>query len=280
MILIADGGATKTDWRIVDNGHIISEMQTSGYNPYYQSTEEISTDLEQNLKPFIHSYKISDIFYYGSGCSTKERKDTVRLAIRKHINASCEVESDVLGAARAACQHKPGIACILGTGSGSCIFNGEHIIETIPSLGFILGDEGSGAYLGKKLIRDFLREDMPEYLFSAMKEEYQLTKEIVLENVNHKGMPSRYLAGFSKFLHKYLNEDYIYSLVKEGLADFLRQYVLRYHTLDRYSVNFVGSIAHYFQSVLKELSAEYNFNLGRVIKSPVEGLVEYHNTKK
>jgi len=277
MILIADSGSTKTDWRIFDNNEVVKGFQTAGYNPYYQSTQEISDDLKVHFRPFVEPYKIDQIYYYGTGCSTKERKDTVRKAIIDHVDTGeCEVEGDLLGAARAACQHEYGIACILGTGSGSCVFDGQNIVETVPSLGFILGDEGSGAYIGKKLVTDFLREDMPDHLVLAMKEEYGLTKEIVLENVNQKPMPSRYLARFSKFLYDYLAEEYVISLVRGGLGDFVKQYILRYDSFNRYPVSFVGSISYYFKSVLEDLSRKNNFTLGRIIKSPVEGLVEYH----
>jgi glucosamine kinase len=281
MILIADSGSTKTDWRFMEGDREISRVQTKGFNPYYQNVGEITSEIENALMPNIESEVVDMIYFYGAGCSTAERQKKVSDALAPFFHhARIMVHSDLLGAARALCGNNPGIVCILGTGSGSCRYDGEKIIENIPSLGFILGDEGGGAWLGKKMVTDFLRGHMPEKCMEIIRKELLIDKEIILEHVNHKPMPSRYLAGFAKFISEHIDQTYFYKLIFDSFTAFAENYIIRYDHYAETKCHFVGSIAYYNQEIL-EYVAKYNgFAIGNIIKSPIDGLTYYHSNPK
>jgi N-acetylglucosamine kinase-like BadF-type ATPase len=195
MILIADSGSTKTDWRLMDGPEEIEQIQTKGFNPYYQGLKEMVLEVETQLVPFVDPSKINKIHFYGAGCSTKERRQKITDTLSPYFKTSkIYVQSDLIGAAKAVCGSNSGIVCILGTGSGSCQYDGEKISRNIPSLGFILGDEGSGAWLGKRMVTDYLRGHMPKKCIETINQKLHIDKETILEHVNHRPMPSRYLA--------------------------------------------------------------------------------------
>ncbi len=281
MILIADSGSTKTDWRLMDESREITRIQTKGFNPYYQNVGEITSEIENALMPNIASEVVETIYFYGAGCSTAERQKKVSDALAPYFrDASILVHSDLLGAARALSGNKPGIVCILGTGSGSCRYDGEKIVENIPSLGFILGDEGSGAWLGKKMVTDFLRGHMPEKCMNLIRKELLIDKEIILEQVNHKQMPSRYLASFAKFISEHIDQTYFYKLMFDSFTAFAENYIIRYQDYDKFKCHFVGSIAWYNQDILENVAKYNGFSIGNIIKSPIEGLTFYHSPSK
>jgi N-acetylglucosamine kinase-like BadF-type ATPase len=276
MILIADSGSTKTDWKSTDGTGNTAQVKTGGINPQYMDPDDIMHEVREAASGLSPS-RISAVYFYGAGCSSVEKKEMVAKAIAGYFTeAAIEVNGDLFGAARATCFFQPGIACILGTGSGSCVFDGEKIIRSIPSLGFILGDEGSGAYLGKQLVRDFLREEMPPDMITLIRDKLGITKEVILENVNRKPMPSRYLAGFSKFIHEHVNHTYVETLVYHSFEDFIAHYIIPYRESQEYPVHFVGSIARGFRSILNAVLESRNLVLGKVEEAPINGLIEYH----
>lgn len=276
MILIADSGSTKTDWKCTDGTGKIAMAKTGGINPQYMSLEDIANEAEEAARQ-LNINTIKSIFFYGAGCSSQEKREMISAALGDSFpEAGIEVNGDLFGAARATCFFQPGIACILGTGSGSCVYDGEKIIKSIPSLGFILADEGSGAYLGKQLVRDFLREEMPSDMLGIVRDKLGITKELILENVNRKPMPSRYLAGFSKFIHENIHHIYIEELVYHSFEDFIFHYINPYSESKVYPIHFVGSIAHGFRTILKAVLESKNLMLGKVEEAPINGLIEYH----
>ena len=229
MILIADSGSTKTDWRLMDGSQEISQIKTKGFNPYYQEMDEMIQEIESALMPALDSFPISTIYFYGAGCSTIERQKKISNALAPYFKETeIIVQSDLIGAARALSGNQPGIVCILGTGSGSCRYDGESVTKNIPSLGFILGDEGSGAWLGKKMVTDYLRGHMPKKCIETINQKLHIDKEIILEHVNHKPMPSRYLAGFAKFISENIDQTYFYKLLFDSFTAFAKNYIIRY----------------------------------------------------
>jgi len=276
MILIADSGSTKTHWCLVQGGVVVSEIFTDGINPFYQTDMEITALLDTQLIPKLPSAEIKKIFFYGAGCSFPEKKMMVSLALINFFsNAIVEIQSDLLGAARSLFQQEKGIACILGTGSNSCYYDGNEITRNVSPLGFILGDEGSGAVLGKLLVADCLKNQLPEWLSEKLLDEYELTPAIILENVYKKPFPNRFLAKFTPFLLEHIEESAIFNLVYDSFDAFFVRNVMQY-PLEDVEVGFVGSIAHYFRDTLEIVASERGIVVNQITQSPMEGLVKFH----
>lgn len=279
MHLIADSGSTKTAWRLIKGENTIIPLETIGYSPQYVTTDEMIDDLMKVLVPqlTVLTKEVSKISFYGTGCSTPRTVNIVQLALENVFEkAEIEVNHDLLGAARALCGHSPGVACILGTGANSCLYDGQFITDNIPSVGFMLGDEGSGGYLGKKLVRAYFYRELPPDLALAFAKKYQLTRDDMLLHVYKKPAPNRYLASYTKFLSEHLSHEFIWQFVKNGFQDFLNAMILKYDNIEILPINFLGSIAVHFEDVLKEVLAENGLQFGRVIDNPVEELVKYH----
>lgn len=277
MILIADSGATKTDWRIVDNSGVVEQVATAGISPQYLEADKIYSILVSSLLPNLTVKNPTAIYYYGTGCSSPERNQRVHSALsRAFTNCDIQVDHDLLGAARALCGHNPGIACILGTGSNSCLYDGKDISDNVPSLGFLMGDEGSGAYLGKMLIKAYLYRELPDELAQSLKNSYNLTKDGILDSVYYSDMPSTYLATFAKFMHEKRKHPVIHAMIYENFAEFFERHVTKYENFTELPINFVGSIAYHFSDTLKQVAKKYGAHVGQVITSPSEGLIQYH----
>jgi glucosamine kinase len=277
MLLIVDSGGTKTHWRLLKDQHNFESLNTPGINPYYQNSEQIYKDLKDNLTHEITGHMVQKIFFYGAGCSVKEKQEIVGTALQMVFKkADIVVDGDLLGTARALCHNNPGIACVIGTGSGSSLYDGKKIIANIASLGYILGDEGSGAYLGKRLLQDYLRGDMPQKIITKLRSEFEISKEIVLENVNRRPMPSRYLGSFSEFIKANLSNEYLRDLVHNSFKDFVSRYIIKYPDYTKYQVHFAGSIAYHFSECLRKVLADHNITAGEIINSPMDGLMKYH----
>lgn len=277
MILIADSGSTKTHWCVIEKSTIIKEVFTSGINPYYQSEEEIHNLIEAQLIPEINNYSIKNLFFYGAGCALPEKKVLLSNIIGSYINSSIiSVESDLLAAARALFNKEKGIACILGTGSNSCLYDGKEIIENVPSLGFILGDEGSGAVLGKLLVSAIFKNQLPTDLKNKFLEKYELTVAIVQENVYKKPFPNRYLAKLSIFLLENIEHPVIRRIVYEEFNRFIQRNVMQYAYKEN-RTGFIGSIAYYFADILKEVCYKNNVEVIDIIQQPMKGLIKYHS---
>ncbi|MBD2703627.1 N-acetylglucosamine kinase [Spirosoma sp. BT702] len=278
MLLIADSGSTKTDWRLVGPQGQAAAIQTDGFNPYYQTTDEMVATLQAQLVPQLKKGTVTDVFFYGTGCTG----ETVNYIVANALHAvlpnvtTVSVNSDMLGAARGAAGHVPGIVCILGTGSNACCYDGKQIIRGIQSLGFWLGDEGSGGYLGKTLVRDFFQERLPDELRSAFQSRYALDRPTLLENAYQKPYPNRYFASFTPFLSEHLAHPYINDLVTDTFVLFLTTYVRRFPEASQWTVHFVGSIAYYFATLLEQAVTKTGLIMGQILKAPATRLVEFH----
>lgn len=278
-ILIADSGSTKTDWVLLDNNNIIIQYQTIGFNPYFQSSEDIYTEIKNKLISVLHDqlHTITQISYYGAGCSTPEKVQVVKQGLYLAFgNILSEVNHDLLAAARALCGKEKGIACILGTGSNSCLYDGKEVIENIPSVGYLFGDHGSGAKIGKTFVQHYFDGKLPLHLKTAF-ENAGYDREVILENVYKKAMPSKYLASIVTFLIDYNNDSYIKELIKKCFFDFFDAQVSKYTDAKTLPVNSVGSIGYYYKDLLSEAAKEKGFMIGNIIKSPIDGLIKYHS---
>ncbi len=279
MILLADSGSTKTDWGLIDNNKLVKTLRTSGMNPFQMSEEAIKEEIKEHLVPELSSTTLDEVHFYGAGC-TKEKQPIVERALRANltINGECEVASDMLGAARGICGHKPGIACILGTGSNSCSYDGKYLVKNVSPLGFILGDEGSGAVLGKLLVGDVLKNQMSETITKRFFEKFQLTPAEIIDRVYRQPKPNTFLASFVPFLEENLDNPQIYRLVKESFRSFLRRNVMQYEGWQTLPIGFNGSIAKIYKQPLLEALREEGMHLGRIIQAPMEAMVEYHTS--
>ena len=275
MILIADSGSTKTDWCVVENGESILRFKTRGTNPFFQTEEEIGKEIEAGLLPSLKGFEPSAIYFYGAGCAFPEKNDMIRRAVNRYLSVPVEVGSDLLAAARALCGDQPGIACIMGTGSNSCYYDGREIVKNVSPLGFILGDEGSGAVLGKLLIGDVLKDQLPPALKDQFLTQYELTPALIMDKVYRQPFPNRFLAGFSPFIREHLDEPAIWELVTRSFLAFFTRNVKQYDYFEQ-PVHLVGSVAWYYQDVLKEIAFDLGIRLVTVARSPMEGLIAYH----
>jgi len=278
-ILIADSGSTKTDWVLVENDKILIKTQTKGFNPYFQTNEEIYTEIKNQLIAQLQDYvnSIKEVFYYGAGCSSIDKIEIIRKALISSFGKSIlHINHDLLASARALCGKEKGIACILGTGSNSCLYDGKDVVENIPSVGYMFGDHGSGANIGKIFIQHYFDERLPIQLKHEF-EKAGYNREIILENVYKQAMPSRYLAGVMNFLKNYPQDNFVKQLIKECFINFIDSQVSRYTDAHVLKINLVGSIAYYYQEILREVLTEKGFELGKIIKSPIDGLITYHS---
>ena len=280
MILLADSGSTKTDWCLVDQKNSVTKVRTAGINPFFQSSEEIANELATHLVPHLSTTHLESVYFYGAGC-TKEKSPIVAEALKKQfeITGACEVATDMLAAARGLCGHQPGIACIMGTGSNSCAYDGKDITKNVSPLGFILGDEGSGAVLGRTLVGDVLKNQLPKDIVEAFHTEYGLSNADIIDHVYRQKFPNRFLASFVPFLAKHIENKAIFDLVKENFRRFLIRNVKQYQGWEHLPIGFVGSIAYYFQQPLKEALEAEHMTIGKTIQAPMEGLIAYHTTK-
>ena len=281
MILIADSGSTKTDWCVVENGQPIQQISTKGINPFFQSEEEISNEIATSLLPQLKTNALDAVYFYGAGCGFPDKIALVHRSITKHLQIKREVEvnTDMLAVAHGLCQHEAGIACIMGTGSNSCYYDGKQIVSNVSPLGFILGDEGSGAVLGKLLVGDILKNQMTPELKEKFLKQFSLTPADIIDRVYRKPFPNRFLASLSPFLAQNIDEPCIHALVLGSFKSFLKRNVMQYENFRNSKVHFIGSVAFYYKTILAEAAQEMNIQLGTIIKSPLEGLIKYHSGK-
>lgn len=285
MILIADSGSTKVHWCLVTASGQCSDVFTDGINPLFQTTiamqNSISNQLLPQIAPLLWAGTLTHVFFYGAGC-TPEKKVFVQKALEMVFKkAEIQVESDMVGAARGLLGHNAGVACILGTGSGSCYYNGEHIEWNVPSLGYILGDEGSAAVLGKRLVGDLLKNQLGDDLKEAFFKEYETTMPDIFEKVYRQPFPNRFLAKLSKFCADHIEDKRIHDLVYDHFVQFIRRNLVQYFEHSEFSlqhseVGFVGSIAYYYRPILEEAMKAEGLPLGTILQDPIEGLKEYH----
>lgn len=276
MIVIADSGGSKIDWRLLKQDGTIGQANSEGFNPYYQPIDHFKKILIESLAPQV-SEPVTKIFFYGTGVSSERNQQLIKDSFQIHFpNANIEVGWDLLAAARALCGTEPGIACILGTGSNSCLYNGEKIIDNISNLGWILADEGSGTSLGKQLIFDRFRNKMPEELQKQFNARFPWTREEVLEKVYQQEKPGAFLASFAKFIFQHLKEPYCYQLVYNSFSEFYENNVMKYENYKNLKVHFTGSIAFYFSNVLRQVANDKGITVKNILEGPIAGLTLFH----
>lgn len=277
MILLADSGSTKTDWLLLDREP--TAFQSAGFNPFYQTQEIILETLRQEVLPNVASNQVQHIFFYGAGCAdaTTSLPVTNALATLFPSAETIEVNSDLLAAARALCGREAGIACILGTGANNALYDGETIVNNIGSLGFWLGDEGSGGYLGKQLVVGYLHKELPVGLHKAFQKSYpDVSRLSILDRAYRQPFPNRYFASFSTFLGQHLTDPFVGTLVGNAFRTFLDTYVCKHPNAATLPVHFTGSVAYHFRAILTEVLAEKNLHLASIQKSPMPGLLCFH----
>jgi N-acetylglucosamine kinase-like BadF-type ATPase len=277
MILLADGGSTKVDWVFLEKGKLLKRIQTKGANPFYRTSEDIAEEFRANLLSEMNQLPIESVHFFGAGCANAEKNEVIRKAIRISLGVdNIEVGSDLHGASKALCGHRSGIACILGTGSNSGYYDGEKLVENVSPLGYILGDEGSGAVLGRLFVGACLKNQFSPGLKEAFLAETGLTSADIIERVYRGTLPNRFLAGFSPFIKKNLHDSDVYDLVAKSFDDFFRRNVMQYD-YQNHPIHFTGSVAFHFQVVLKEVADRLDLKIESVVASPMEGLISYYS---
>lgn len=281
MILIADCGSTKIDWCLLNGKKVEKQVFTLGMNAVMLTEEEMRSRIGAELMPELTAYAgdIKEVYFYGAGCISTEVCSNVASAIKANIPEAekIEVYTDLLAAARALCGHEPGIACIMGTGSNSCLYDGKGIAANVSPLGFILGDEGSGAVLGKLFLGDVLKNQLPAEVTAEFLEEYSLDLLTIIRRVYREPQPNRFLASVTPFISKHIDIKEIHDMVLGTFTAFFKRNIMQYTGYEAHKVNFVGSIAYYFREVLEEAARNSGCTIGKVIKSPMEGLLKYHS---
>ena len=274
MTLIADSGSTKTAWCVTNDGECMQQLFSAGINPFYMEATQIQEEL-RTLSAQING-KINHIYFYGAGIASASMSDILRQCFREIFpEATAEAHTDLLGAARVLCQQEAGIAGILGTGSNSCFYDGAAIADTVPSCGFILGDEGSGAALGKRLVADYLKRRLPSDLHQTFTDYYQLTKDDILEQVYRKAFPNRFLASFTKFLYEQQAHNYVHDLLTTSFDLFFTHNIMHYD-YTRYPLHLLGAVAFYFKDIITATAAQRSITIGKVEKNALPGLILYH----
>lgn len=279
MILIADGGSTKTSWcQLSETGQRVY-FNTEGYNPDFVNTQNIISSLSKNLPDTLPREEVREIYFYGAGVSSPAKAEVIAAAMR-HIFSGAnkiEVTEDLLAAARALLGHKPGFAAILGTGTNSCIYDGQKITYNVDSLGYFLGDEGSGSFLGKRLLRDYLRGLLPDGLQEALQEEYHLgTRNEIIDRLYNQPLPNRFLASFAKFAYDHNNVSYCRQIVVEAFEAFFQNIVLHYPNYQDYTFNCIGSVGYNFRDALTQVANSHSMQVGKIVRSPIDDLVSFH----
>jgi len=278
MVLIADSGSTKTEWKIMKDNNPLESLFTSGINPYFLSSDEIFNLLENELH--IHRNKtFKRIFFYGTGCNSESKNNVVREALSRFVSAEdIFIGSDLLAAARSLCQNNPGIACIMGTGSNSCYYNGTVIVSNVSPLGYILGDEGGGAVIGRKLISAVLKKQVPRPVIDIFFDTYKITAGEILESVYMKPFPNRFLGQYARFISDNIHIPELREIITTSFDEFIRRNILQYPESKVLPVHFTGSIAFYFWTFLEDLLKKNDLTPGIVTLTPMVNLVKYHIT--
>lgn len=278
MIAIVDGGSTKCDWVILENsGKTHLKTTTLGFNPNIRNSDFILEEIDKNEELFFLKNTIEKVFFYGSGCGTPDNREKVKVEfIKTFPNAEITVKEDMTAAAYAAYNGQPAIVCILGTGSNSCFFDGEKIRIDLPSLGFLIGDEGSGSALGKHLLRRFFMKKLPPDLDKEFRDQYNLTIEDAIRNMYHNPRANAYFGEFNSFITERKTHPYFQNMVFDEMKNFLDYQVLPYPEAGETEINFIGYIAYIYEDTLRAAAAELNLKIGKVVQKPIESLVDYH----
>lgn len=277
MLLVADSGSTKADWKFGLAGSDL--VHTSGFNPFFHDENYIVASLEASALLALKD-SVTQLYFFGAGCSSETRNAVVAAALRRFFSqASVVVDHDIKAAAIATNGDQPGISCIIGTGSNSCFYDGKQLYQVVPSLGYLLGDEASGGYLGKRILADFLYQKLPQTMEVYIREVLKLNKEIIFENCYRKPHANVYMASFARLCSEYRSEDYIQKLLRKGFTEFLEIHTDPYPNIEQLPINFVGSIAYHFQEELTAVLNEKKRIKGRIIQKPIDALYDYFAEK-
>ncbi len=279
MILVADSGSTKTNWKLISETGAGKTIKTKGINPFFRTEEDIFQELSTSFLPETGT-DIQEIFFYGAGIINEEKGEVIRKAlVRIYAQAKVEANCDMLGAARSLFGNRPGIACILGTGSNTCLYDGNKITSGISPLGFILGDEGSGAVMGRKLLCDYFKEVMPAYLRLAFSEKYKITREEALNQVYRSEKPNQFLAQFTPFLSDYSHSAYCQEFVQQNFMEFFERNIIKLPDYRKFQIGFAGSVAYFFSQILINVASYYGFTHPEILKDPIDGLAKFHSSR-
>lgn len=280
MKIIVDSGSTKADWKFVSDTEERS-LHTMGFNPVFHSSERIAKEIDKEFKDVVDLEQDAHIYFYGAGCWDKRRSQVVADGLRVVFpNANIEVHHDLLAAARATCGHEPGISCIIGTGSNTCLYDGVDVIDNVTNLGYLCGDEGSGTHLGKKLIRHYFYREFPKDLIAPFETFIGGDKQVIIDTIYNGTPPNVYLASFTRFMSEHKDHPFIHRILYRSFAEFIDRHVRKYHGHLRLPVHFIGSIAYVFQDMLKIVLMERAMQDGIFIKQPIDRLVDFHREMK
>lgn len=276
MKIIAESGSTTTEWVLVDGKNVVERSFTEGINPFFQTRREISHSIRLNLPEAFFKKRWELVYFYGAGCANLDKKNILEASLVAQFKTPISAESDLLAAARGMLIDKPGIACILGTGSNSCLYDGERIIKNVRSAGYILGDEGSGAAMGRRFLSDYLKNLAPKELCDAFYEKFKVTPDEILDSIYNHPFPNRSLSTFSYFLKDHLDNKYAFNLVYEELMRFFQRNIIQYD-YKSYPVFFMGNLAYTYADILDLVAKDFGLNIEKTEKSPMRGLIEYHS---
>lgn len=278
--IIADSGATKCQWTLV-LGNQKKTMTTIGISPYFLTTEQIVETIAKGFNKKVDTGIIDAVYFYGTGLSNPLNVASIKKALKKVFpKATLDIQTDLEAVARATCQHHKGVACILGTGSNTGYYNGKKIAKNSPGLGYVLGDEGSGAYLGKKVLQYYLYRTFDEELIHAFESKYPINKDQILDAIYKQALPNRYMASFAQFLSEHRGHYMIENIIEDGINDFFFAHLNKLNESWLYPIHFAGSIAYVFRDVIKQLATAYELEIGTIVKSPMEGLIAFHKKGK
>lgn len=276
MKLIAKSGSTRTEWALVEDNHLVQRVFTEGLNPFFQTRREISRSVRLGLPESFFKKKLDQVYYYGAGCSSYEKKNILGASLVAQFKTPIQVESDLLAAARGLFKCEAGIACILGTGSNSCFYDGKIIVKNVKAAGYILGDEGSGAVLGKLFLADLLKGLAPKELANEFHEKFRISVNDVMESVYNLPFPNRFLGTIAYFLGDYMDNEYVYNLLTNNLRSFFNRNVCQYDYIN-YPIRFVGSLAYAYPDILQEVAQEFGVEIDVIEETPMNGLIEFHS---
>ena len=276
MKLISESGSTRTEWALVEDNHLVQRVFTEGLNPFFQTRREISRSVRLGLPESFFKKKLDQVYYYGAGCSSYEKKNILGASLVAQYKTPIQVESDLLAAARGLFKCEAGIACILGTGSNSCFYDGKIIVKNVKAAGYILGDEGSGAVLGKLFLADLLKGLAPKELANEFHEKFRISVNDVMESVYNLPFPNRFLGTIAYFLGDYMDNEYVYNLLTNNLRSFFNRNVCQYDYIN-YPIRFVGSQAYAYPDILQEVAQEFGVEIDVIEETPMNGLIEFHS---
>jgi N-acetylglucosamine kinase-like BadF-type ATPase len=278
--IIADSGATKCQWTLV-LGNQKKTITTTGISPYFLTTDQIVETIAKGFNKKVDTDIINAVYFYGTGLSNPLNVASIKKALKKVFpKADLDIQTDLVAVARATCQHSKGVACILGTGSNTGYYNGKKIVKNSPGLGYVLGDEGSGAYLGKKVLQYYLYKTFDEELMHAFESKYPINKDQILDAIYKQPLPNRYMASFSEFLSEHRGHYMIENIIEDGINDFFFAHLNKLNESWLYPIHFAGSVAYIFRDVIKQLATAYELEIGTIVKSPMEGLIAFHKKGK